>query len=260
MSDLVTPAAGNTAAPGKKGLAGSTLKLIAIITMFIDHIGAAIFENTAISNRVMRYGDSTYMAYVMVDLVLRLIGRIAFPIFCFLLVEGFLHTRNVKKYALRLGLFCVISEVPFDLAFFQQIVNLDHQNVFFTLFIGLLVLAGIRQFEKEGIKNGIMRVICVVAGVVLARLLRTDYDAFGVCVIVLFYIFRSRPVLRDISTMTVLVVCNILEVTGIIALIPIHQYNGKRGFSLKYFFYLFYPVHLLLLYGIGQLILRTAFR
>lgn len=258
MSDNVTSTAENTALDEKRGLSGSTLKLIAITTMFIDHIGAAIFENTAIANRVMRYREGT--TYVVIDLVLRLIGRIAFPIFCFLLVEGFLHTRNVKKYALRLGLFCVISEIPFDLAFFQQVIHSGHQNVFFTLFIGLLVLAGIRHFEKEGAANAFMRVVCVVAGVALARLLRTDYDAFGVCVIVLFYIFRSRPVLRDISTMAVLVVCNILEVTGIIALFPIHLYNGKRGFSLKYFFYLFYPVHLLLLYGIGQLIARTAFR
>ena len=110
------------------GLSGSTLKLIAIVTMFIDHLGVVAFE-TQISNYMVPY-------YIM-----RLIGRLAFPIFCFLLVEGFFHTRDVKKYALRLLVFAFISEIPFDLAFNRQMFYWRHQNVFFTLFIGLLVIA-----------------------------------------------------------------------------------------------------------------------
>ncbi|MBP3544518.1 MAG: hypothetical protein J6J86_09845, partial [Lachnospiraceae bacterium] len=137
----------------KKGLAGSTLKIIAIITMFIDHIGAAIFENNEITMCVMAKGEHAYVIWGLADLVLRLIGRIAFPIFCFLLVEGFLHTRDVKKYALRLGAFCLISEIPFNLAFFGQPLYAGHQNVFFTLLIGLLVLIGLKHFAGTGWKS-----------------------------------------------------------------------------------------------------------
>lgn len=243
----------------KKGIPGSTLKIIAIITMLIDHIGAAILENSTIINYVFANASISFEIWSLVDIILRLIGRIAFPVFCFLLVEGFLHTRDVKKYAMRLGIFCLISEIPFDLAFFQQPFYWGHQNVFFTLFLGLLVLIGLKHFEGSGLRNGLLRTLCVITGVLAAWFLKTDYDAFGVCVIVLFYLFRNRPVLRDIGTMLTLVICSILEITGIIALIPIHLYNGKRGSSIKYFFYLFYPVHLLLLYGIGQLLIHFVF-
>ena len=108
----------------KKGLTGSTLKIIAMIAMLIDHIGAAVLV------RVIRStGDmSLYEGYT----ILRKIGRIAFPIFCFLLVEGFIHSSDKKKYALRLGIFALLSEVPFDLAFQSKVVGFEYQNVFFT--------------------------------------------------------------------------------------------------------------------------------
>ena len=242
----------------QKYFTGSTLKLIAIITMFIDHIGAAILENSVISSYIISHTSFTPENWLSFDLIFRLTGRIAFPIFCFLLVEGFLHTKNVKKYALRLGMFCLISEIPFDLAFYQQPFSYTHQNVFFTLLIGLLVLIGLKQFE--GASKGIFRILCVLAGALVATFLQTDYSAYGVCVIVLFYIFRKRPIIRNISTMLVLFLCSPLEITGIAALIPIHLYNGKRGSSIKYFFYLFYPLHLLLLYGIGQLLTQWLLR
>ena len=93
------------------------LKITALITMIIDHYGA-IFQGNII--------------------IYRIIGRLAFPIYCFLLVEGYTHTSNIKKYASRLIAFAIISEIPFDLAFFGKI-GFEHQNIFFTLFIGCLL-------------------------------------------------------------------------------------------------------------------------
>ena len=148
------------------GITGSTLKIIAIVTMFIDHVGAALFEHyqynflepmgaefckEAITSKIPWLwadwmGDPA--AVQNIDLILRAIGRIAFPIFCFLLVEGFLHTRNVKKYLIRLFIFALVSDVPFDLAFFGEI-GLNHQNVFFTLLLGVLALACIDYVKKK---------------------------------------------------------------------------------------------------------------
>ena len=122
------------------------------------------------------------------------------------------------------------------------------------------MLIGLKKFEGTGIKNGVGRVLCVVVGAGLARILRTDYDAFGVFVIVLFYLFRNRPILRDITTMLILLICSPLEITGIIALLPIHLYNGQRGRQAKYLFYLFYPVHLFILYCIGRLLIHMLFQ
>ena len=248
---VIEPSAG-------KGLTGSTLKIIAIVTMFIDHIGAAIFEDLRITSHVIAKGEAAYMTWGLIDLALRLIGRVAFPIFCFLLVEGFLHTRDVKKYALRLGIFCLISELPFNLAFYGQLSASAHQNVFFTLFIGLLVLIGLDHFKAGGWRCALGRAVCTLAGAGVAALLRTDYSAFGVCVIVCFYLLHDKKIARDISSMVALVAASPLEITGLLSLIPIHLYNGKRGISLKYFFYLFYPVHLLVLCCIRELLLLTV--
>ena len=142
----------------RKGVTGSTLKLIAIITMLIDHTAATILDRTLMARgmgslnsnaqAVMDFMSDNALIYG-IDIIMRLIGRIAFPIFCFLLVEGFVHTHNKWKYALRLGLFALISEIPFDLAFSNRFFYFNYQNVFFTLFIGLLVLMGFELIREK---------------------------------------------------------------------------------------------------------------
>ncbi len=140
----------------QKGLTGSTLKIIAMVTMLIDHIGASILERGVMpkvaDGSVMDAGVEAmkvYNRWKVVDMACRGIGRIAFPIFCFLLVEGFLHTGNWKKYFSRLFLFSLISEVPFDLAVFKSWYDFSSQNVFFTLWIALLVLAGMKYVSEK---------------------------------------------------------------------------------------------------------------
>lgn len=172
----------------KKGITGSTLKIIAIVTMFIDHVGAAVIEQYM---NLLYLNDADYCrdlitskvpglwaewmgdiaAVQNIDMIFRAIGRIAFPIFCFLLVEGFLHTRNVKKYLIRLLIFAFISDIPFDLAFFAEI-GLGHQNVFFTLFLGVSALACIdyvRHKDKDSF-NGFYKFLGKI-GVVIAGVL-----------------------------------------------------------------------------------------
>ena len=128
----------------KFGISGSTLKLIAIVSMLIDHTAATVIRALLISaSPDWQPGLRTLYS------VSRDIGRLAFPIFCFLLVEGFLHTRNPKKYAGRLFLFALISEIPFDLALQSGWFDPGKQNVYFTLLIGLLVLMGLSYFREK---------------------------------------------------------------------------------------------------------------
>ena len=246
----------------KTGLTGSHLKWIAIITMFIDHTGAALLElgllpkvaDAVLAGNSFDYVMADYHFWYRFDDVLRAIGRLAFPIFCFLLVEGFLHTKDVKKYALRLGLFALISEIPFDLAFNEKLLEFSYQNVFFTLLIGLLMLIGLKYFE-ETLPPHIswLRFIVALTGILLAVFLRTDYDAFGIILIFLLYEFRSLPKLRCIAG-AILMLFN--STTGCLAFLLIWFYNGERGKQLpKYFFYAFYPAHLMLLWLVRMLIM-----
>lgn len=246
----------------KTGLTGSHLKWIAIVTMLIDHIGAALLElgllpqiaDAVLAGNAFNYLPSDYHFWYNFDVILRGIGRLAFPIFCFLLVEGFLHTKNVKKYALRLGLFALISEIPFDLTFNGRLLEASYQNVFFTLLIGLLVLIALRYFEETlPLHLSWLRFIVALTGLLFAVFLRTDYDAFGIMLIVLLYEFRNIKTLRCIAG-AILMLFN--STTGCLAFLPIWFYNGERGKQLpKYFFYAFYPAHLLLLFLVRLMLL-----
>ena len=244
------------------GLTGSHLKWIAIITMFLDHIGAALLEigllpqiaNAVLAGNAFNFLPTDYHTWYNLDLVLRYIGRLAFPLFCFLLIEGFLHTKNVKKYMLRLGLFALISEVPFDLTFNNSVLELTSQNVFFTLFIGLAVLYGLQYFEETLPSHmAPLRYLVAITGMMAAYFLQTDYDAFGVLLIVLLYELRNS---RKWQCIIGAIVTFFNSYTAPLAFLFIWFYNGKRGNQLpKYFFYAFYPLHLLVLAGLRILIL-----
>ncbi|HEX3021536.1 MAG TPA: TraX family protein, partial [Lachnospiraceae bacterium] len=134
------------AQPKTRGISGSTIKLVAIFTMLIDHTAATILEKIISKSGMYDYYSGNNILYNIYS-IMRSIGRLAFPIFCFLLVEGLIHTRNKWKYALRMALFAVISEVPFDLAFANKPISWENQSVYFTLLIGLLVMVG---FEYIG--------------------------------------------------------------------------------------------------------------
>lgn len=203
------------------------LKWIAIISMAIDHTGAILFPQM---------------------LILRCIGRIAFPIFCYLLVEGFFHTRNIYHYMIRLFIFAVVSEIPYDLAFRGEILEFSHQNVFLTLFLGVVLMYILKRASTWPEKVIEILLVMWIAGV-----LRTDYGFNGILLIVSFYLLRDRFWIK----ITAGVVWNFISDSyiqryGALAMLPIALYNGERGRSMKYFFYIFYPLHLFILYGVSR--------
>lgn len=237
-----------------RGISGSTLKIIALITMFIDHAGVALLESRAnflLTNYLYEIFPYSQDPITMTYFIMRSIGRIAFPIFCFLLVEGFRHTRDVKKYATRLLIFAFISEVPFDLALQYGRVSLNYQNIFFTLFIGLMTIYFMDRFRDKRL----FAVIIFIAGCYLTELFRTDYGLNGIVAIALFYIAGNSKI-KQVFANFVGFLFEIANWAAAYLSIPlIYFYNGKRGINLKYVFYAFYPIHLLLLYLIGRFIM-----
>lgn len=238
----------------KRGVPGRTLKWIAIVTMFIDHAAAVLLEAWA-RQRQGWGGVESYSFYI----VMRGVGRLAFPIFCFLLVEGYLHTRNRWKYLARLCVFGAISEIPFDLAFQRQLLDWTYQNVYFTLALGLLSLllwdwiVG-SSFKESSILRRLGGFACVAVVAAFAYVCRTDYSAIGVLVIFFLYLLRQKEWWRNAVTGLLLLISSPLEAASFPDWLLFHFYNGERGRQPKYLFYIFYPAHLLLLVGIRYLI------
>ena len=213
-----------TALSPRRTFSGTALKTIACITMLVDHIGASCIEAGILTPGLDAgtLSQDTLSAYPLyrLDMVLRFTGRLAFPLFCFLLVEGFVHTHNVKGYLGRLVLFGLLSEVPFDLAFFRTPFYPGSQNVYWTL----------------------------------ALAANTDYSASGVLIICALYLTRADRKRQCL----VGAVLFLFELTAPLAFVLVWFYNGQRGACSplqKKAFYWFYPVHLALLACITNLLL-----
>ena len=243
--------------PVRCGLSGTALKTIACATMLIDHIGASCIEAgillPALAAGAASCGGIPVSTLLAADRVLRYIGRLAFPSFCFLTVEGFLHTHDVKKYVRRLLLFGLLSEVPFDLAFFRTPFAPQHQNVYWTLALGVLAMAGLKRFEKPDGSASWQGLLCVGTCALTAFLASTDYHAIGVLIICALYMARA-----DRKRQCILgAVLFAFELTAPLAFVLVWFYNGQRGACSplqKKAFYWFYPVHLLVLAGITNLL------
>ena len=219
-------------------LDGTSLKLIAMISMVFDHVGDMFFPGA---------------------LWMRMIGRLAMPLFSFCIAEGYAHTKNKQRYLLRMGVFALVSEIPFDLAF-EGRVGLGHQNIMLSFFLAILALMLFDRIRGEGKEHAagktLLGILCVCAMAVLALVLRADYTLFAVLAVFLFYVLRNRyPLLRcgvGVGFLALTRTVGYYRATGL-SLIPLLLYNGKRGRGLKWLFYAFYPGHLLLLY-----LLKTA--
>lgn len=204
--------------------------------MLFDHIGDAILGKFSFFN---------------------LIGRIAFPIFAFQSVQSYIHTKNFKKHVLKLLIFACISQIPFML-FLSTFSTTFALNIFFTFVLGLICL-----FIYDKCTNKILGFIFVIIGSIIGEIIHVDYGAFGILLIFAFYLFKDKKLLMTITT---IILCfakyipNIIEVPSLylhylscaiftfLSLIFILFYNKKQGPKAKYFFYIFYPLHLLILY------------
>ncbi|MBN2796074.1 MAG: hypothetical protein JXR88_11755 [Clostridia bacterium] len=196
------------------------LKLLAVILMVIDHIGFFIFPDVV---------------------TFRIIGRLSYPIFAYLITVGFNYTKNPIKYFMRLFIFACIIQFP---SLFMDIPI----NIFFTLSLGLLLLIIHTRYESIG-----LRLLMMIGVLLLTDILSPDYSVYGVMLIYLLYILK--PIYQKIIGMILLSILYYglfnIQVFSVLALIPIYFYNQKEGPKWKIFFYTFYPVHLVILQWIS---------
>lgn len=245
----------------KKGLSQEALKLLACMTMLIDHIGYALvyrmYQQASLIN-----GDAIVSAKLLytIYLVLRSIGRLSLPIFAFLLVEGFLHTKNKKKYALRLAIGAILSEIPYNLLVSGSPVWRNQQSIMITLLLGYFALLAMERCEKLAWKSVVMLPFAL-----LCELVGADYGWGGIVLIALFELSRhmyNRNLIRFFGMLVlfhymssaVLRFGNFslpMQALGALSMLFIAAYDGRKVTGNKvvqWGFYLFYPVHLLILH------------
>ena len=216
-------------------LDGTALKLIAVITMLLDHVGDNFFP------------DQIWM---------RIIGRMALPIFAFCIAEGFSHTKDRRRYLCRMGLFALISEIPFDLVTSDKILEFSHQNIMMTFFwaiLGLMIYERVRKRPHGSFFGAAVLVLFAISSLFLGL----DYQILAVGLIFLYYLLRNRaPLINNLAAMAYHAVMRNVGIYwfGLAGFLPVLLYNGKRGRGLKWFFYLFYPLHLFVIYIIRGLL------
>lgn len=218
------------------------LHIIAMIFMLCDHMWATILDYEWLT----------------------CIGRIAFPIFAFLITEGYIHTSNINKYIKRMVIFAIITEIPFNLMVSASPIYPFHQNVLWTFVISLLTL---KYLNFDDVKNSFKSILIILLAIIIATVTMCDYFGAGVMMVVGFYIFRKSKLLQ----LLMMIYVNMILLQGysypidiagytyyfpqqgfaILSLIFIWLYNGKQGYHAKWFkifCYAFYPLHMLILY------------
>lgn len=222
-------------------LSGSCLKTIAVASMLVDHTAKCLLKSEpAFHHAYFHLGNTAITPYFILTSI---IGRLAFPIFAFLVVEGYLHTRNAQRYARNMLLFAILSIVPWSIEHGHWFLLRGH-NVLFTLFLGIICIDSIVKYSR------VKSTIIILGSLLLSFLLRTDYGPAGVSLIILMFLLRERRFYQNLA-MVPFFFRSKYTMSAMLASIPIMMYNGERGFikgSLgKYLMYLIYPLHLLVL-------------
>lgn len=210
------------------------LKLIAAVSMLIDHAGYILFYN---------------------DTGMRIIGRLAFPIFAFLLVEGFVRTQNIQKHMIKIFIFAIITEPIFDYALYGTFVYWGFQNVLFTFFLALLPMyIELKLRNKHSRKIGY---VLFIVSIIAAEFINCDYGAFGIIIVMVFhYLYSNFKLKLAIAGAMLLLLSTGIQRMSVLAIPLLALYRGRQGVNnaiTKNMFYWFYPAHLLILTVIAHL-------
>ena len=217
-------------------LDGTMLKLIAMVSMVFDHVGDAFFP------------EATWM---------RIVGRIAMPVFAFCVAEGLSHTSDKYRYLARLCVFALVSEVPFDLFAFGKVLEFTHQNIMFTFALAVAALLVYDMFAQKGRDMEIAMLLMLIATMLLSIIIHLDYSFLGLGLVYIFYLRRNdRSIFRILwaALMHFLSRNKGVYRFGLLGFIPLLFYNGRKGAGLKWLFYVFYPAHLLLIYAVKMFV------
>lgn len=215
---------------------GFRLKMIAFASMVVDHVGYVFFPEMGF---------------------MRIIGRLAFPIFAFLVAEGVYRTKDLKKYLLRMLGAAIVTEVIFDLAFYGQWFHIGHQNVMFTF---SLVIAGYMLMEKLSHNQKDLKWLVAFGVAFLGSMLRVDHGMFGIMIVMVFILMRDQKYYKFLLAALIMVSYTLLGsqyyAFSALAIPLLYLYDNRQGIRAKYLFYVLYPGHLLVIFLIQVFLVK----
>lgn len=230
-------------------LAAGTIGRIMIRLLFpTADLLAAVTDPQAMAN-------STTMGMAVVSLLLVLIEGCAIPVFCFLLVEGFHHTTDVKKYFLRLLGTAALAELPYNLAISGKVIDLSSRNPVFGMVLCLAMLMLYKQFEAKGIKNFLIKAFVTLFALVWANMLSISDASACVIVVGALWLLRDKPMFRVLGSCAAMFLTSAFSMFYLVApvaFLMVHSYNGEQGEGNKLVNYLVYPV-MLLAFGLAAI-------
>ena len=244
--------------------------------MVLDHVSRIVLTNGIMTHAsYSQISDEQWAILSQASDVLHVLGRIAFPLFCFLIVEGFLHTHDIKKYLRNMLVFAIITEPIYDFVQTGQLFDLRQQNVMCELLLSLVLFdySGKDTKSLQNRKRYIAETALIVLTALAAEYTKLDGGVYGILLVAAFYLFHDSKAKMFFAAVCAVLLssCHIVGggfefatanvfnpdvAAAVVSLLLINLYNGKRGLKLKYFFYIFYPAHLALLYGVSLIVLN----
>lgn len=270
----------------RKGMAASTMKVLVIISLFLQSLNIVVMDpfldvesvgkslepvaegfkavftpewrlsaNSMYKDAITEFFDAKAGAWTMY-LVFSIVGSFAVPLLCFVVLQEFLTSENKRNDVLIFGMFAIASEIPYDLAMKGQFLEYTTQNMFVGIFLGLLVVWAMDTISNKMMRSAFIKyfvsMLVFLLGILMAIITKTYFFIFPVLIIVCMYIFREKKMLGPVIGCFAMTTVSPYYLCSFVSLIPINMFNGKIEKKLKYMLPIFYPVHLLILFIIAK--------
>ena len=245
------------------GMNRNVVRTWGLLFLTLGVMGRSILQNRLLgmgqisANQLMELMNSSDDAMIIatIALIMQVLETLAVPIFCFLLVEGFQHTSDLKNYILRVAGIAVLSEIPFNLAMSGKVLDFSTRNPVFGMLVALVVLSFYKKYEEKKMQNTVLKLVVTLAGVLWTAMLQVDMGICIVFIVAVVWGFRKNPLFRNLSGATASMVCSMVSpffMAAPMGFLIVHFYNGEKGADSRWINYLAYPVILLSVALIGM--------
>lgn len=247
------------------GISRATLRRWGMLFLGAGVIGRGVIQGhilgigSASTQQMLEVMESSpnAMNYVTISIVFQILETCAAPIFALLLLEGFQHTSDIKRYFLRVLGIALVTEIPYNLAMNARLFALNSRNPMFALVLALILLSIYKYYGEKGMKNFLIKAVVTLAGFLWVKMLSIEFGTCMLVIICVLWAFRGKPMYRSFIGATAAIACSLFNpffLASPMGFLAAHLYNGEPGEENQKFVYLFYPAVLLLAAAAGWIL------